>query len=266
LCLAISRTKSPKRRSRVAIPTKNDDPNKKSVSNSRKKNFGSNDTDEKIAVLSKSSTIVNFNGILESQQSSHTSENNIYSLKRPLHKHTYSNIYINDNSSVTPNKIESFDLIDSNKHTSFDTASHHEDSIEEWLIKNSVPISVFHPLVMDEISNSSCDVNRSASSNITATAIHFQNTIPQDVELHPSYEIGIPPLCPDSVNSMMIMSSNSMNEDELFSGGSRASSIVGETMSHFNRANSAYRDDDPLRTDLLPGEILPSIDDAHWAL
>jgi len=65
---------------------------------------------------------------------------------------------------------------------------------------------------------------------------------------------------------MMIMSSNSMNEDELLSGGSRASSIVGETMSYFNRANSADRDDDPLRTDLLPGEILPSIDDAHWAL
>jgi len=182
LCLAISRTKSPKRRSRVAIPTKNDGPNKKSISHSRKKSFGINDSGEKIAVLSNSSTTVNFNGILESQQSLHTSENNIYSLKRPLHKHTYSNIYIDDNSSVTPNKIESSDLIGSNKHTSFDNASHHEDSIEEWLIKNSVPISVFYPLAIDEISNSY--VNRSASSNITATTIHFQNTIPRDVKLH----------------------------------------------------------------------------------
>lgn len=310
MCLAICRTKSPKKKSRVAIPTKDNDPSKKSISHSRKKNFGTNNTGKKISVTSKFSTIVNFNGILESQ-SSQTSENNIYSLKRPRNKHAYSNIYIDDNSSVTPNKIESSDLIDSNKHAFFDTGLHHEDSIEEWLIKNGLPISVFHPLAIDKISDSSCDVPRSASSNITATVIHCQNTIPEAAKVHPSYEIatkkepqtqlqnyvtdlptlfqGLP--CPNNTNSMMIVSSNLLNDDEVLSGGSRISSSVGETMiktkqtsmeaksinmvsvqpnfqmeSFVNRSNSADRDDDPLRTDLLPGEILPSIDDALWAL
>jgi len=258
LCLDISRTKS-RKRSQV----------------------DSNNTDMKIFVPSNSSTTVNVNGMLESQQSSHTSEDN--SLKRPLHKHTHSKIYIDDNSSVIPKKIDSSDLIVSNKYSSLDTSQHPEDSIEEWLIKNGVSISVFHPVTIDKISNCSCDVPRLASSHITTSVIHCQDTIPQTGKLYPSYDIA----------RRKEPETHSINGDKVFWGGngSRSRSIGDETVTktkqtfleiesissvsvplslqdelHFNRSNFADRDDYPLRTDLLPGEILPSIDDALWAL
>jgi len=262
LSLTISRTKAPKR-SRI-VPTKSDDPNKKFVSNSRKRNNIDTNT-------------VNGGGESQSQQSSHIlSDDNIFSMKRPLHNPTSSNSNINGNN----NSLASPSKVGSTSGLTFGSGKglHHEEAIAdtcEWLIKNGVPISAFDPVAIafdpvtiDDISNSTCNVPRSANAGCDITSL-FSGGSPSS-----------------NYRMEMMTSSRSINEDST----RNSSSIMTNTQqatpievlslnpvsvspsyqieSHYNISYSTTdsREEYPLRTDLLPGEMLPSIDDALWAL
>jgi len=262
LSLTISRTKAPKR-SRI-VPTKSADPNKKFVSNTRKRNNIDTNT-------------VNGGGESQSQQSSHIlSDDNIFSMKRPLHNPTSSNSNINgnNNSLASPSKVGST----SGLTFGCGKGLHHEEAIAdtcEWLIKNGVPISAFDPVAIafdpvtiDDISNSTCNVPRSANAGCDITSL-FSGGSPSS-----------------NYRMEMMTTSRSINEDST----RNSSSIMTNTQqatpievlslnpvsvspsyqieSHYNISYSATdsREEYPLRTDLLPGEMLPSIDDALWAL
>jgi len=262
LSLTISRTKAPKR-SRI-VPTKSDDPNKKFVSNTRKRNNIDTNT-------------VNSGGESQSQQSSHIlSDDNIFSMKRPLHNPTSSNSNINGNN----NSLASPSKVGSTSGLTFGSGKglHHEEAIAdtcEWLIKNGVPISAFDPVAIafdpvtiDDISNSTCNVPRSANAGCDITSL-FSGGSPSS-----------------NYRMEMMTTSRSINEDST----RNSSSIMTNTQqatpievlslnpvsvspsyqieSHYNISYSTTdsREEYPLRTDLLPGEMLPSIDDALWAL
>lgn len=262
LSLTISRTKAPKR-SRI-VPTKSDDPNKKFVSNTRKRNNIKTNT-------------VNGGGESQSQQSSHIlSDDNIFSMKRPLHNPTSSNSNINGNN----NSLASPSKVGSTSGLTFGSGKglHHEEAIAdtcEWLIKNGVPISAFDPVAIafdpvtiDDISNSTCNVPRSANAGCDITSL-FSGGSPSS-----------------NYRMEMMTTSRSINEDST----RNSSSIMTNTQqatpievlslnpvsvspsyqieSHYNISYSTTdsREEYPLRTDLLPGEMLPSIDDALWAL
>jgi len=262
LSLTISRTKAPKR-SRI-VPTKSDDPNKKFVSNTRKRNNIDTNT-------------VNGGGESQSQQSSHIlSDDNIFSMKRPLHNPTSSNSNINGNN----NSLASPSKVGSTSGLTFGSGKglHHEEAIAdtcEWLIKNGVPISAFDPVAIafdpvtiDDISNSTCNVPRSANAGCDITSL-FSGGSPSS-----------------NYRMEMMTTSRSINEDST----RNSSSIMTNTQqatpievlslnpvsvspsyqieSHYNISYSTTdsREEYPLRTDLLPGEMLPSIDDALWAL
>jgi len=262
LSLTISRTKAPKR-SRI-VPTKSDDPNKKFVSNTRKRNNIDTNT-------------VNGGGESQSQQSSHIlSDDNIFSMKRPLHNPTSSNSNINGNN----NSLASPSKVGSTSGLTFGSGKglHHEEAIAdtcEWLIKNGVPISAFDPVAIafdpvtiDDISSSTCNVPRSANAGCDITSL-FSGGSPSS-----------------NYRMEMMTTSRSINEDST----RNSSSIMTNTQqatpievlslnpvsvspsyqieSHYNISYSTTdsREEYPLRTDLLPGEMLPSIDDALWAL
>jgi len=262
LSLTISRTKAPKR-SRI-VPTKSDDPNKKFVSSTRKRNNIDTNT-------------VNGGGESQSQQSSHIlSDDNIFSMKRPLHNPTSSNSNINGNN----NSLASPSKVGSTSGLTFGSGKglHHEEAIAdtcEWLIKNGVPISAFDPVAIafdpvtiDDISNSTCNVPRSANAGCDITSL-FSGGSPSS-----------------NYRMEMMTTSRSINEDST----RNSSSIMTNTQqatpievlslnpvsvspsyqieSHYNISYSTTdsREEYPLRTDLLPGEMLPSIDDALWAL
>jgi hypothetical protein len=215
-------------------------------------------------------------GESQSQQSSHlVSANNSFTMKRPLHNPTSNSNNINGvNSLASPSKIGS------SSGLTFGSARglHHEESIAdtcEWLIKNGVPISAFDPVAIafdpvtiDDISNSTCNVPRSANAGCDITSL-FSGGSPSS-----------------NYRMEMMTTSRSINEDST----RNSSSIMTNTQqatplevlslnpvsvspsyqveSHFNISYSTTdsREEYPLRTDLLPGEMLPSIDDALWAL
>jgi len=214
-------------------------------------------------------------GESQSQQSSHlVSANNSFTMKRPLHNPTSNSNNINGvNSLASPSKIGS------SSGLTFGSARglHHEESIAdtcEWLIKNGVPISAFDPVAIafdpvtiDDISNSTCNVPRSANAGCDITSLFSGGS-------------------PNSNNRMEMMTTSRSSINE---GYNRSSSIMTNTQqttplevrsldpvsvspsfpeSHFNISYSTTdsREEYPLRTDLLPGEMLPSIDDVLWAL
>ena len=220
---------------------------------------------------------MNGGGESQSQQSSHIlSDDNIFSMKRPLHNPTSSNSNINGNN----NSLASPSKVGSTSGLTFGSGKglHHEEAIAdtcEWLIKNGVPISAFDPVAIafdpvtiDDISNSACNVPRSANAGCDITSL-FSGGSPSS-----------------NYRMEMMTTSRSINEDST----RNSSSIMTNTQqatpievlslnpvsvspsyqieSHYNISYSTTdsREEYPLRTDLLPGEMLPSIDDALWAL
>jgi len=262
LSLTISRTKAPKR-SRI-VPTKSDDPNKKFVSNTRKRNNIDTNT-------------VNGGGESQSQQSSHIlSDDNIFSMKRPLHNPTSSNSNINGNN----NSLASPSKVGSTSGLTFGSGKglHHEEAIAdtcEWLIKNGVPISAFDPVAIafdpvtiDDISNSTCNVPRSANAGCDITSL-FSGGSPSS-----NYRMEM------MTTSRSISEDSTRNSSSIMTNTQQATPIEVLSLnpvsvspsyqieSHYNISYSTTdsREEYPLRTDLLPGEMLPSIDDALWAL
>jgi len=262
LSLTISRTKAPKR-SRI-VPTKSDDPNKKFVSNTRKRNNIDTNT-------------VNSGGESQSQQSSHIlSDDNIFSMKRPLHNPTSSNSNINGNN----NSLASPSKVGSTSGLTFGSGKglHHEEAIAdtcEWLIKNGVPISAFDPVAIafdpvtiDDISNSTCNVPRSANAGCDITSL-FSGGSPSS-----NYRMEM------MTTSRSISEDSTRNSSSIMTNTQQATPIEVLSLnpvsvspsyqieSHYNISYSTTdsREEYPLRTDLLPGEMLPSIDDALWAL
>lgn len=262
LSLTISRTKAPKR-SRI-VPTKSDDPNKKFVSNTRKRNNIDTNT-------------VNSGGESQSQQSSHIlSDDNIFSMKRPLHNPTSSNSNINGNN----NSLASPSKVGSTSGLTFGSGKglHHEEAIAdtcEWLIKNGVPISAFDPVAIafdpvtiDDISNSTCTVPRSANAGCDITSL-FSGGSPSS-----NYRMEM------MTTSRSISEDSTRNSSSIMTNTQQATPIEVLSLnpvsvspsyqieSHYNISYSTTdsREEYPLRTDLLPGEMLPSIDDALWAL
>jgi len=272
LCLTITRTKAPKR-SRIAPTTKNNNPQKIQSFRSLKKNtdtsnYVNNMTTVEPTPVTISPTIFDDVSPLlpQLQQSSHIPEHNRDSMKGPLHKTT----------SPTTRTIYGPALSQPDPQLSSSTSSNiasilhqQESSVADtcqWLINAGVPISAFDPVAIGDISHSTFAVPQfvpSAASSFSPVVIHQKPTIPTAL---PTGD-----LCLSNGTSVVVKTNETEALQFNYAKNDMTSLFAFPSQNSFSISSSFQGevvpfDCDTLLTDLLPGENLPLVDDALWAL
>lgn len=283
LCLSIARTKAPKRSRATPTIRKNKVFSQRMPSfhsrqsNTQANNDGTNNRNNSLApVLPVTISPTIFDDV----QSSLIPENNV-SMKGPLHKPTVSSVMSLDGPSSSK-----ADYHESSSSTSYYGGTNNasfpqqlkshlqlEGSIADtcrWLINAGVPISAFDPVAIGDISHSTFAVPQIVSST------HFSNTV-TPLQQSITTKTGARNLYPSSNETAAVERNNETEplpfNNEIACNGDIHSLLSAVSQTHhldslastFQEGGSLF-DNDPLLTDLLPGENLPMVDDSLWAL
>lgn len=282
LCLSITRTKAPKRSRATPSMKKNDKTSQKLAAfKSQKKNTSGN------TMQINKNSFANTVSLSQTNQSavaiSHTIFDDFSQLQRtpmcsdtntkgPLHRYvssdevsssqsentsTFSNSIHNANGNIAP----SVHVPSSKTHQQL------EGSIADtcqWLINAGVPISAFDPVAIGDISNTSVDGPEPVYSCISS----FSQSLPQQSTISPTPSCNMSSYTESkSMQSLQFNNNrdtNSADINSLFQVGLSSQNTL--SLSSSFPSGVAVFNDDPLLTDLLPGENLPLVDDSLWAL
>lgn len=285
LCLSIARTKAPKRSRTTPTIRKNKTFSQKmpafhsrQSNNTRAHNEGMNNRNLSTAPVSniERPPITISPTIFDDVQSSLIPENNV-SMKRPLHEATVSSVISLDGPSSSEVSSLTSQYKGTNNASFPQQLKSHlqlEGSIADtcrWLINAGVPVSAFDPVAIGDISHSTFAVPQIVSSTPFPPSI----TTPQQQSV--TTETVTRNLYPSNTETTAVERNNE-TEPLPFNNGIAASGEIHSLLSavsqthHLESLASTFQeggslfDNDPLLTDLLPGEHLPMVDDSLWAL
>jgi len=285
LCLSIARTKAPKRSRTTPTIRKNKTFSQKmpafhsrQSNNTRAHNEGMNNRNLSTAPVSniERPPITISPTIFDDVQSSLIPENNV-SMKRPLHEATVSSVISLDGPSSSDVSSLTSQYKGTNNASFPQQLKSHlqlEGSIADtcrWLINAGVPVSAFDPVAIGDISHSTFAVPQIVSSTPFPPSI----TTPQQQSV--TTETVTRNLYPSNTETTSVERNNEA-EPLPFNNGIAASGEIHSLLSavsqthHLESLASTFQeggslfDNDPLLTDLLPGEHLPMVDDSLWAL
>jgi len=285
LCLSIARTKAPKRSRTTPTIRKNKTFSQKmpafhsrQSNNTRAHNEGMNNRNLSTAPVSniERPPITISPTIFDDVQSSLIPENNV-SMKRPLHEATVSSVISLDGPSSSDVSSLTSQYEGTNNASFPQQLKSHlqlEGSIADtcrWLINAGVPVSAFDPVAIGDISHSTFAVPQIVSSTPFPPSI----TTPQQQSV--TTETVTRNLYPSNTETTSVERNNEA-EPLPFNNGIAASGEIHSLLSavsqthHLESLASTFQeggslfDNDPLLTDLLPGEHLPMVDDSLWAL